>query len=602
MSKRADFIMREIGLNRAVFDCSRFLLDSAQLAQPANRAQTHVGWARIESPKLIVSRLFHRVTHIKQDIPAPDIHLILFPSLLRCPARSIMSIAQQDPPAEIDSETAANHSASDRLEHLSDSIASGVVFAMLLTVGQRIVGFVRGILFCRIMTDQELGQWSMLWSFLMLLAPLAVLGLPGCFGRYTEHYRHRGQLRTFIQRIAAVSLVLTLALVAVMVAAPERISWLIFRDSSHVTIVFSLAAALVVVSASNFLSSLMESLRQVRAVTAMRFITGMAFAVVGTAMITTMHDRSAAATLGYAISCVLGSIPAIWFLCKHRSSIVDETESEPLQHSTMWKKIAPFAAWLWASNLFHNLFEVSDRYMLIHWSDTAADLAQGFVGQYHSGRVVPLLLVSVAAVIGGLLMPYMSAAWEKGDRDLACRHSNWSVKLLSIAFTAGGILVLFLAPILFEGIFQGKYNDGLAVLPMTLVYCIWFALFTVAQNYLWVAEKGKWAAIAVAIGLGTNIVLNMLLIPKYGLQGAVLATTLGNAANLILIFIGNHKFGCRADLGVWLSSLLPLLLLLPLDGAATGFAVLMIAAFMTEWFLSADEKRDILAMAQNLRK
>ncbi len=513
-----------------------------------------------------------------------------------------MSVAQQDPPARMDNEAVSNRSASDQLEHLSDSIASGVVFALLLTVGQRIVGFIRGILFCRIMTDQELGQWSMLWSFLMLLAPLAVLGLPGCFGRYTEYYRHRGQLRTFIQRIAAVSLVLTLALVAVMVSAPEWMSWLIFRDSGHVAIVLSLAAALVVVSASNFLSSLMESLRQVRAVTAMRFITGIAFAVVGTAMITCMQDRSAAATLAYAISCLLGSIPAIWFLCKHRSSIVDETKSEPLQHSTMWRKIAPFAAWLWASNLFHNLFEVSDRYMLIHWSDTAADLAHGFVGQYHSGRVVPLLLVSVAAVIGGLLMPYMSAAWEKGDRDLTCRQSKWSIKLLSLAFTAGGILVLFLAPVLFEGIFQGKYNDGLAVLPMTLVYCIWFALFTVAQNYLWVAEQGKWAAVAVAIGLGTNIVLNMLLIPKYGLQGAVLATTLGNAANLILVYIGNHRFGCRIDLGIWLTSLMPLLLLLPLDGATTGFALLIIATFGTNWFLSADEKRDMLAMAGSLRK
>ena len=513
-----------------------------------------------------------------------------------------MSIAQQDPADQIDSVSAANPSASDKLEQLSDSIASGVIFAVLLTVGQRIVGFVRGILFCRIMTDQELGQWSMLWSFLMLLAPLAVLGLPGCFGRYTEFYRHRGQLRTFIQRIAAVSLVLTLSLAAVMVAVPDKISWLIFRDTGNTTIILALAAALVVVSASNFLSSLMESLRQVKAVTAMRFITGIAFAVVGTALITFMHDRAAAATLAYGISCVLGAIPAIWFLCKHRTSIIDETESDHLHHSTMWKKIAPFAAWLWASNLFHNLFEVSDRYMLIHWSDAAADVAQGFVGQYHSGRVVPLLLVSVAAVLGGLLMPYMSAAWEKGDREQACRQSNWSIKLLGLSFTAGGILVLFLSPILFEGIFQGKYNDGLAVLPMTLVYCIWFALFTVSQNYLWVSEHGKWAAFSVATGLGTNIVLNMLLIPQYGLQGAVVATTLGNAINLGLIYTCNHWLGCRADLGVWVTSLMPLLLLLPLGVATAVLVILLLAGLTTEWILSAQEKQSIISVMQKFRK
>jgi O-antigen/teichoic acid export membrane protein len=66
-----------------------------------------------------------------------------------------------------------------RRQLVSDSIATGLMFALILTVGQRIIGFGRGILFCRFMTDQELGQWSMVWSYLMLLAPLAVLGLPG---------------------------------------------------------------------------------------------------------------------------------------------------------------------------------------------------------------------------------------------------------------------------------------------------------------------------------------------------------------------------------------------------------------------------------------
>ena len=253
-----------------------------------------------------------------------------------------MSTAQQDPPKEEPGEILGQTpggeagSASDQLDQLSDSIATGVVFAILLTIGQRVVGFIRGILFCRIMTDQELGQWSMLWSFLMLLAPLAVLGLPGCFSRYTEYYRHRGQLRTFIRRIAAISLGLTLTLVAAMILFPARVSWLIFRDPSHVTVVFSLAVSLGIVSASNFLSSLLESLRQVRAVTAMRFITGMAFAVVGTLMIASSTNRSAAATLGYGISCLLGAIPAIWFLFQYRNCIVDEADSEELRYSTVW--------------------------------------------------------------------------------------------------------------------------------------------------------------------------------------------------------------------------------------------------------------------------
>ena len=80
----------------------------------------------------------------------------------------------------------------EKVEIVSDSLAIGVLFALVLTVVGGVVGFLRGILFCRLMTDQQLGQWSMVWSFLMLLAPLALLGLPGCFGRFVEYYRHRG--------------------------------------------------------------------------------------------------------------------------------------------------------------------------------------------------------------------------------------------------------------------------------------------------------------------------------------------------------------------------------------------------------------------------
>ena len=422
---------------------------------------------------------------------------------------------------------------------ISDSIAAGVIFAIVLTIGQRIVGFGRGILFCRLMTDQQLGQWSMVWSYLMLLAPLAVLGLPGCFGKFTEYYRQRGQLKSFIGRIAFISLITTAVMSGAIVAFPEKFAYFLFRDSTQTGLTICLGLALIVVTASNFLGSLMESLRQVRVVTLMRFITGISFAVVATLLLLTWQDSSTAATTGFAISCAIGAIPAIWILWKYRG---DLTNTGPqLTQSTMWKRIAPFAVWLWVSNLLNNLIEVSDRYMLIHWSNTTADLAQGAVGQYHSGRVVPLLLVSIAVVISGALLPYMSQAWEEKDQAGAKKQLNLAVKLTSLSFTACGVLILLLSPILFEHILQGRYSDGLAVLPITLVYCIWFSLMAIGQDYLWVAEKGKWASLGLGVGLILNVVFNMMLIPQYGLFGAVYATAIGNGAIVLIIFAANYR-------------------------------------------------------------
>ncbi len=67
-----------------------------------------------------------------------------------------------------------------------------------MTVAQRLIGFGRGVLFCRWLSPEQLGQWDVAFAFLNLAGPLVVLGLPGSFGRYVEHFRHRGQFRTFL--------------------------------------------------------------------------------------------------------------------------------------------------------------------------------------------------------------------------------------------------------------------------------------------------------------------------------------------------------------------------------------------------------------------
>lgn len=480
---------------------------------------------------------------------------------------------------------------------VSDSIATGVIFALVLTLGQRVVGFGRGILFCRLMSDQELGQWSMVWSYLMLLAPLAVLGLPGCFGKFTEHYRQRGQLKSFVGRIAWISLALTILFSGAIVFFPTRCAWVLFRDPTQSGLVQLMGFALLAVSASNFLATLMESLRQVRAVSIMRFISGIAFAVVGTGLLLICQDGASATTVAFAASCLIGMIPVVWVLWKSREGIVNE--GEPLTQSTMWKRIAPFAIWMWATNLLSNLIEVSDRYMLLHCSNVSPDLAQSSVGQYHSGRVVPLLLVSVAAMLAGVLIPYLSHAWERGEHSKARKQLNWSFKLVALSFTAAGALFLVASPVLFDWILQGRYNGGRSILPLTLVYCIWLGLVTVAQDYLWVAEQGKWATLVTAAGLIVNVVLNLVLIPWIGLHGAVIGTACGNAVLVILIVVLNHHFGCTADRGIWLCAALPLLLLLSTPMAVLAVLIVGLATFTTEWVLTGNEKAELRIAAQN---
>ncbi len=485
------------------------------------------------------------------------------------------------------------------LEIASDSLAFGVVFAVALMVIQRGIGFVRGILFCRYMADYELGQWSMVYSFLMLLAPLAVLGLPGCFGRFIEHYLQRGQAGVFIRRIARISCILTLFLASSMYLAPVWYSQIMFRSSDHVAIVNGMAFSIVMVAACNFLTSLMESMRQVRLATLMRFCQGVSFAIVGTLFIAFWSDGATAATIGFGIACICGSLPALWFLWKHQN--VFSCEGVNLTHSAMWRRIAPFAVWLWASNLVSNMFEVADRYMLIHWSPVSAEIAHGYVGQYHSGRVIPLLLVGLAIVLEGMFLPYMTVLWEKGKQKEASHQINSTVKLLAIIFTLGAILIIALSPILFDDVLGGKYAGGMAVLPLTLVYCIWSSMFWMWQTYLWVAEKGKLVFAVTGIGLVANIILNAALIPHMELWGAVIATATATLISLILLGFANRMAGSVSDHRIWLLAAFPVVILFPLWLASLSAIAVLVTTWKTTWVLNEQEKGIAVEYAQSLK-
>ena len=484
---------------------------------------------------------------------------------------------------------------------VTDSIAAGVLFALVLTVGQRGVGFLRGLLFCRFMSAQELGQWSLVWSFLMMLIPLAMLGLPGCFGRYTEHYRTRGQLGYFISRIAMTSGLLTLLASLSMFSFPEAFSRMMFRSPDQIGIVYAMAASVLMVSASNFLISLMESLRQVRVVTMMRFIGSILFATLGVGFVLLFENAAIAATVGFGISSVVGAIPAIWVLYKYRDTL--KNTGERLSQSNMWRRLAPFALWMWASNFFNNCFELSDRYMLLYCSPVSAEMAQGYVGQYHSGRQIPLLLVSLSSMLGGVLIPYMSAHWEEGRKKMASKLLISALKLTALGFTLAGIGIRLWAPFIFDTILEGRYEEGLSVLNLTMVYCTWFGLMLIAQNYLWVVEKGKWIALSIGAGLLINLVLNWLLIPHYGVSGAVVATASSNAILLVMIYLFSKLEGASLGAGVWYCSLIPMTLLFPMPMAIAITCVIVLAGWKTTLIFEDDEKTEIADMVMSkLRK
>jgi O-antigen/teichoic acid export membrane protein len=95
-----------------------------------------------------------------------------------------------------------------------------------------------------------------------------------------------------------------------------------------------------------------------------------------------------------------------------------------------------------------------------------------------------------------------------------------------IAATGGELVTLI------TGYNYDEYRPAATVAPIVAVGSIFTALAGLAHTGLAVARRTIYLVLAASIGLAVNVAANVLVIPRYGIVGAAVATPIGTAAYL----------------------------------------------------------------------
>ncbi len=490
--------------------------------------------------------------------------------------------------------TAISNTQKERRILRADTLAASVVILLLATVVQRSIGFGRGVLFCRWLSPETLGEWEMVYSFLMLAAPLAVLGVPGSFGRYAEHYRQRGHLRTFLNRAAGWTAVCTVATVVLMEWLAPELSLLVFGSRDYEGSMRVIGLCLVSIILHHTLTALLTALRLYRIVSAVNFVQSLLFAVISLALLW-RRPEMISILYGYTTACLFASAGAIIWAWPALHNI--DRPQDTLVHSQFWGKLLRFAFFVWVTNLLTHLFAIVDRYMLVHCADMSPAEALDQIGHYHASRIIPLLMVSIAELMSGMVMPHLSHDWELGRRTEVSARLNLAIKLTSLGMMAFGACLLAAGPLLFDVVLQGRYALGLQVLPWTVAGCVLYSTYLIAQNYLWCAEKNWLQAAPLVLGLVVNVLLNLALLPTLGLYGCALSTAGGACACLGAILALNQRHGMHVDRGAWLLALAPLALGLGAWPAALACGLIGAACLGSNLIFTANERHDLKTFA-----
>ena len=445
------------------------------------------------------------------------------------------------------SSTSADHS-NVRPNRMVDSLASSLFFLLLLTVGQKLIGFVRSIIMCRLLPPEELGTWSMLQTLVMTVSPIVLLSIPACFGRYFAAYRQRGQLASFIRQssiLCGASLGLGMILLWLN---REGIASVALGDARLSHLVVYASIALVPFAIFSFLSELLLALRYGRAASNANFVSTMTLTVLSLAFLVCLRPTATVMLGAFALSY---AIPLLLCLRLYRQAFAELPENEQrLAWAPTWMWMFPVILMFWFSDLLTNLFFTIDKYMIVNLSRVSGAGVLAEVGAYEAMHVLTGVFFAVAVWIGKTILPYMAKEWEEGHLNEVRLQTNLSIKLLGFSSLAAGVVMTTLAEPLADVLFQGKYNSAAHLVPYLVYFYLGCGTTIMLMNYYWCAGIAAWSTLPLIFGLLTNVVVNYFLIPEYGVEGAAIGTSCGIVCQVIgLSAIGAWR-GLGLDLGV----------------------------------------------------
>lgn len=188
------------------------------------------------------------------------------------------------------------------------------------------------------------------------------------------------------------------------------------------------------------------------------------------------------------------------------------------------------------TTVFWWITSVSDRYMVNEMISSTAN------GIYTVSYKLPTVLTLVSTMFMQAWQ-FSAVTEDTGDKK---EHAEFYTKVWfsfqAILFMAGSLMIAF-SKLATKILTDSKYYSSWEYVPLLTIAMVFTAFASFAGTVYTVTKKSNISFITAFIGAGSNIVLNMILIPsKLGVQGAAIATVASYLLCFIIRGINSQKY------------------------------------------------------------
>jgi len=168
------------------------------------------------------------------------------------------------------------------------------------------------------------------------------------------------------------------------------------------------------------------------------------------------------------------------------------------------------------------------------------------LGIYQANYKLGIFMMLIVQMFQFAWQPFLlNTAKEKNAKEIFSKVLTLFLIASSIVWLILSLFIEDIAKIKFYGnvsLIGYKFWGGLSIVPIILLAYLFNGMYVNFQAGLYIEEKTKYFPIVTGSGALVNIVVNILLIPVFGIMGAALATLASYMVMAITLFLFSQKF------------------------------------------------------------
>lgn len=409
----------------------------------------------------------------------------------------------------------------DREHELSALLSSAALVMAGGMVGSAVT-LAERIVIGRLLTPDAYGEVSIGLAVFTLTSTLAMAGCSQGISRFIPRFDGIEDQRGVWVSGLAITGGLTLVLSLVLILGADAIATHLFETAEAVTLLWILAAALpflvgfriAVAAIRGYENTIYRTLTQDLIDPLLRIGLIALLLLAGMGIV--------AAGIAYLVAAIMT------FVVAH--ILLDRLMPLRGAYQTHVRELAAFSAPLVVSSIVGTLLTRTDTVMLGYFRSSFE------VGMYDAAYPLASGLLVVLTAFGFLYLPMASRLDADGEHnaldDIYATTTKW---VYVVTFPAFLLFAVFPEAVI--GVFFGpEYSEAARVLPILAIG--FFASAAVGRDRETLSALGStsWIAIGNLTGLGLNVAINIVLIPRYGFIGAGVAS--------VISLLGVHTVIC----------------------------------------------------------